>query len=344
MTRLKYITFLAVIAAITLSNSFGRDQGLSGAPGDSTCAGCHSGTGSGSIDLTGVPAQIIPGQTYSLTLTVSDNTNSIAGFQIVATDGTNNTQQGSFTTISGTKLITGDRLTHNTPLSISSGSASWTFDWEAPVAVPASGQIQFYYAGIAANGINGQDVGDFTYSGSSSLIPLPVELISFTGIARNESVILEWVTASEENNAGFELQRSQNGDEWEVLDYMDGNGTTFETQYYSYTDNNPIDNGYYRLKQIDFDGAFEYSRVIQVERNIENNAIKIYPNPTADKIYFNESINSAIELFSANGQLIKNYGVVENSMIDLTEFNNGLYYIAFKNAQGERVVKKVLKQ
>jgi hypothetical protein len=110
---------------------------------------------------------------------------------------------------------------------------------------------------------------------------IPVELTNFTANLNENSVELNWVTASETNNHGFEIQRSSGG-EFETLAFINGHGTTTETHVYNYTDRNLNDGDYnYRLKQIDFNGAFEYSKTIKVEINIplEFSLDQNYPNP-----------------------------------------------------------------
>jgi photosystem II stability/assembly factor-like uncharacterized protein len=114
----------------------------------------------------------------------------------------------------------------------------------------------------------------------------PVELISFVAnYIKNENIIeLDWSSATETNNSGFEILRvAQNdNDEWEKLGFVPGHGTTTETQHYSFTDNNVKSGKYqYKLKQIDYDGTFEYSQIVEVEIPIVNkfSLYQNYPNP-----------------------------------------------------------------
>ena len=118
---------------------------------------------------------------------------------------------------------------------------------------------------------------------------IPVELISFTSSVNGSNVTLSWVTASEVNNSGFEVQRkvgslqsSVNNSDFKSVAFVEGNGTTTETNHYSFEDKNLSSGKYsYRLKQIDFDGTYEYSDVIEVEIN-KPDAFSLsqnYPNP-----------------------------------------------------------------
>ena len=113
--------------------------------------------------------------------------------------------------------------------------------------------------------------------------PLPVELISFTASVNNiNEVILNWTTATEINNRMFEIERSAEKSKYVTIGYVNGHGTTTEYHDYTYLDNT-VNKGifFYRLKQIDFDGQYEYSNVIEVEVTAPGKFAlsQNYPNP-----------------------------------------------------------------
>jgi len=113
---------------------------------------------------------------------------------------------------------------------------------------------------------------------------IPVELTSFTAKVIDEGVILEWATATETNNSGFEILRfTQNDNEWKTIGFVPGYGTTTEPKSYSFVDENVTTGTYkYRLKQIDFDGTYNYSEVIEVEVDFTPKEFALYqnyPNP-----------------------------------------------------------------
>ncbi|MCS6989407.1 MAG: T9SS type A sorting domain-containing protein [Chloroherpetonaceae bacterium] len=110
---------------------------------------------------------------------------------------------------------------------------------------------------------------------------LPVELVEFVGRKTSDGVWLSWKTASERNNAGFEIQRKSQGGEWNALGFVRGKGTTTEAQSYSFLDRTASGIVQYRLKQIDFDGQFEYSNVIEVDAGLPKTFAleQNYPNP-----------------------------------------------------------------
>jgi hypothetical protein len=135
---------------------------------------------------------------------------------------------------------------------------------------------------------------------------VPVELISFTVDVVESKALLSWSTASETNNSGFEVQRKSNSEEWESIGFVTGSGTTTETRSYSFTDNLTSTGNYlYRLKQIDYDGAFQFSDEVEILASYpaEFNLAQNYPNP------FNP--NTLIE-----------FSIPENAKVKLSIFNS----------------------
>ena len=110
---------------------------------------------------------------------------------------------------------------------------------------------------------------------------LPVELVSFTAEVRDGAVHLSWRTASELNNAGFEVERRSQGGSWNTLGFVRGAGTTTEGRSYSFVDTRASGTVQYRLKQVDFDGAFEYSNIVEVNAGLPKTFAleQNYPNP-----------------------------------------------------------------
>ena len=128
------------------------------------------------------------------------------------------------------------------------------------------------------------------------VVVLLVELTEFTGEANETSVKLNWITASEKNNNGFEIERSSSGEIWETIGWVEGNGTTDERSVYNYIDHQPKAGlNYYRLKQIDFDDAYEHSDVVAVNFEDPNQKVTIYPNPTTVARRINVKIDNPSE-------------------------------------------------
>ncbi|MFZ1517423.1 MAG: two-component regulator propeller domain-containing protein [Ignavibacteriaceae bacterium] len=164
----------------------------------------------------------------------------------------------------------------------------------------------------------------------------PVELMSFTASINQNDVNLNWQTATETNNQGFQIDRRKTQDErseeWENIGFVNGKGTTTETQSYSFVDENLTAGKYrYRLKQIDFDGTFEYSNTIEVEINsptkfsLEQN----FPNP------FNPNTNIQYAISSRQFVTLKVYDVLGKEIATLVneEKPAGNYEVKFDVAQ-----------
>ena len=114
--------------------------------------------------------------------------------------------------------------------------------------------------------------------------PLPVELVSFIADYTSGNVNLSWITATELNNSGFDVERKTETGDWNKITFIQGNGTTTETKHYFFSDDVKDLNSsklFYRLKQIDFDGTFKYSNEIEVNINLPTRfqLEQNYPNP-----------------------------------------------------------------
>jgi len=158
---------------------------------------------------------------------------------------------------------------------------------------------------------------------------LPIEMLTpLQAHIKNKSVILEWQTATETNNAGFEIQKSRNGAEWEKIGWQDGQGSSSNPFSYTHTDINPF-NGttYYRLKQLDFDGYFSYSNVANVIYT--NGNIALYPNPVKNILYIiglDDRQMQKLSLFDMNGKMIRTFESPVNR-VDVSGISQGMYVV-----------------
>ncbi|GEM_PF-2241072 len=173
---------------------------------------------------------------------------------------------------------------------------------------------------------------DFTL-GAVSEDALPVEMLYFQGIEDRGVVQLDWATATEINNDYFEIQRSQDGNDWEIIGVVIGSGTTIEEQTYDFTDFKPyVGDSYYRLRQVDFDGQYEYTEIILVQVALEPVSFNVYPNPVHD--VFNVEIRGIsanerpeYQLISLQGRLVTTGHLQadqEGRVNEQVSFNNGL--------------------
>ena len=157
---------------------------------------------------------------------------------------------------------------------------------------------------------------------------VPVELTSFTANSDDQNILLNWTTATETNNSGFEIQRKIDMGEWTVIGFVSGRGSTTERSTYSYSD--PINSSgkySYRLKQIDFDGTCKFSDVVEVEVSlpVEYNLAQNYPNP------FNPSSSITFTIRSPQFVTLKVYDVLGNEITTLVKEEKpaGTYEIEF---------------
>jgi Secretion system C-terminal sorting domain len=160
---------------------------------------------------------------------------------------------------------------------------------------------------------------------------LPVELSTFTAVAQKNGVTLHWTTASELNNSGFEVERSRDRKGWSKVAFIQGNGTTSSEKKYSYYDENLTDGKYqYRLKQIDFDGSFEYSKIVEIQIGApaEFELSQNYPNP------FNPSTKISFTIPKAGHVSLKIYNTLGQEVADLV---NGVIEAGIHNIQFEAV-------
>ncbi|MCX6152339.1 MAG: M14 family zinc carboxypeptidase [Ignavibacteriales bacterium] len=157
---------------------------------------------------------------------------------------------------------------------------------------------------------------------------LPVEMISFSAIAENNSVLLSWTTATELNNKGFQIQKSSDNKSWLEVAFLKGNGTTNQLSEYSFIDPNPtIGKSYYRIVQQDFDGTTKNSKSIEVfvRNNYGFELNQNYPNP------FNPSTTISYQISTASYVTLKIYDVLGNEVADLVNEKkpSGIYQFEF---------------
>lgn len=169
---------------------------------------------------------------------------------------------------------------------------------------------------------------------------LPVELMSFTGKNTKDcSTTLEWTTATESENAGFHIERSSDGRNYDEIAWIEGAGNSSETLSYSFIDKNPAKENYYRLKQVDHDGTYEYSKVVSINTaacGTHTNEITLFPSPTKNFVNLTSTLGfkgkTTISIVDYSGkvhlsQIINNMDVRTTGKIDLSDLTSGLYLL-----------------
>ena len=210
----------------------------------------------------------------------------------------------------------------------------------------SDGAIVSYQANGIPGGYANTNVGDDNPANQGEVLgTLPIELLRFTAAPVDAGVELEWETATEINNSHFEIQRSADGRQYQKIGEMAGQGTTSEIIAYSFTDVAPLNGkSYYRLKQVDYNGAYEYSHVEEVNRDSDS-ALKLFPNPVAAGSQFRvegRQIRS-VQVFNILGQLVleESYDRPQNRVFLSTDhLAQGMYITRINNTTEKRMIIK----
>ncbi|MEN9304577.1 MAG: hypothetical protein RL264_3006 [Bacteroidota bacterium] len=216
----------------------------------------------------------------------------------------------------------------------------WTgTEWENLGNGGTSGTVD---DGIIIKGVTCSSCGTFnpiTLGSLTNANPLPVELLNFTAVAFGRKTKLDWQTASEHNNDYFTVERTFDGEHFEIVGTADGSGNSNQLLSYSLFDENPANGyNYYRLKQTDFDGTSKYSDLRSVYFGPEA-WVNVYPNPSnglLNIVATGEVSNFAI--YAADGKLVQAGDV--NGLITLF-LEPGMYFVNFE-ANGKKNAVKVV--
>ncbi len=219
-----------------------------------------------------------------------------------------------------------------TDLIVVSYDASTT--WQSLGQGSVTGGVGANVAGSVTSAIDATDYIEFTFG--NVMAPLPVELISFSGSLDNNSILLNWKTATETNNRMFSVEKLNDANQFETIGNVAGNGNSVLVNEYDFIDRNPISgNNYYRLKQIDFDGKYEFSNTININ-NINpiieliaypNPSIKdvrvVVNNPSKEKMLISLTNNLGLTIWKSD-LIISNSNWIKDFQLD----QNGIYTVS----------------
>jgi hypothetical protein len=178
--------------------------------------------------------------------------------------------------------------------------------------------------------------------------PLPVKLIKFTGEKQEQVVILNWVTATEINNKVFEIERKLDSfSGFKKIGEVEGSGNSNQTKFYNFIDKSPITGAkYYRLKQIDYNGEFEYSPVISIIELGSKIELIAYPNPVVSgqnlvlNLLNEDYEESLIEIYSQKGEKVLSQKSEQRiQQIHTEKLTKGTYTVVYTNPQGFCIYK-----
>jgi len=239
------------------------------------------------------------------------------------------------------------------------------------IDVDGNGECWEYLDGWAVNNTGGSNGGtfncaDWDFSGANALDneddnatatdpyptpdqvcpapAVPVTLVSFSALSRDKEVQLSWATASEINNHYFEIQHSLDGINFGPIGTVEGNGNSSNLIDYAFVDNSPaLASNYYRLKQLDFDGAFEYSKVISVRLNNKLYDIALTPSPVKEELFLSVTNDISLEIFSLSGVRVISVSNILGGSVDVSDLQSGIYLVRIQS-QNEIITKKIIKQ
>jgi Secretion system C-terminal sorting domain len=202
------------------------------------------------------------------------------------------------------------------------------------------GTLYYFRIYGASNSVSTRN-GTYNFCGTTGLSAtvLPVELSSLNASVKNDKVELNWTVESALNNLYFEIERSNDANQYQTIGKVTGAGTTAQTVQYSFTDIAPAANtNFYRLKLVDNNGSFKYSAVVTAKLDGKiKNALQVYPNPVTDKINLKitaaAAVNSTIKIFNNTGgvvyeknkKLVKGENIIVISRPD--DLARGLYFL-----------------
>ena len=187
------------------------------------------------------------------------------------------------------------------------------------------------------------------------LASLPVELINFKAVLREKVVELLWSTASEKNNFGFDVERSSDNHNWTTLGFVPGHGTTTDRHDYGFTDEKPLAGvNYYRLKQQDVNGKFEYTPIVVADVRAGGQEFDIYPNPSATGEFSVRTVSQQegvahLEIYDWVGYKVYNdkLELLKGTMVfpvSMTTFPKGAYTARLEMPDGTVQFRKIVLQ
>lgn len=212
-----------------------------------------------------------------------------------------------------------------------------TYSSPSTVALTGEGKI------VVCGSISINNNSDFIVARYNNNSTLPISLVSFTGMKKSKSILLNWNTNLERNNNYFIIQRSSDGRHFQDIHKVKSTGNSTQVRQYNYEDFFPINGiNYYRLKQVDFDGHFTSSRIILVNFNLLP-SIVLYPNPVKNILIIRGLISltlTEVRIIDFSGKTLqKLYTNNNNFEIDVKSLLGGTYYLQIEQNNITTILK-----
>ncbi|GAB3849884.1 T9SS type A sorting domain-containing protein [Hymenobacter terrigena] len=206
---------------------------------------------------------------------------------------------------------------------------------------------------LTSNSLTGFTTGSATYFAlgalnlnnqanpfSTAVNPLPVELTHFDATVKTQGVAVSWATATEKNSDYFEVQRSANGENFQPVCSVKGQGTSSNPHEYAFVDGHPLAGlSYYRLHQVDTDGASTFSPVATVQLRGE---VSVYPNPSTGTVSLPATVGTVrYRVLNALGQTVLSGQATGNDQLDLRMLAKGPFFLELTGAGGSTTQRLV---
>lgn len=185
-------------------------------------------------------------------------------------------------------------------------------------------------------------------TGSTGDIVLPVSFSTFTGKQEDSVIKLEWVTHQEINNYGFEIEKRSDASNFVKIGSITGNGNSNKINTYEFVDRNPeISENLYRLKQVDFNGQYEYSKIIKVEFESTRDFVDISVIDFGSELILRTTKEiESLKIYNIHGQLLvseSNNFISGKYYIDINNLNPGNYFVITIDSNGKLDSNKFIK-
>lgn len=232
-------------------------------------------------------------------------------------------------------------------------NSSWPAATGGPVIISNLIATGISQPGSEANGINVNVVAPGAVNSSTtndntnaytSAAALPVTLTSFEALREGEVAILKWATTMETNSDYFEIQHSVSGKEWVAVGNVTSNGESSTLKNYTFNHNTPVNGeNLYRLKMVDKDQTFAYSRVRSVKFEGLESDLTVYPNPVTDKLFIRDFAQvSQVSIYNLKGQSVYQSGLSKNSEINVNNLPTGVYTVRITRSNGLQTSQKIV--
>ena len=218
---------------------------------------------------------------------------------------------------------------------------------DATVLSPSVSQNGNNYTFTGVNVSSFTDKDFFTIASiDDAASPLPLDFLSFSVTEQNGNALLNWTTTNEVNVARFEIERSANGTDFEVIGLLKANNVSDAINSYDFNDSSPLQEvNYYRIKQVDFDGAFEYTRIEFVLIQGAGWKVNVYPNPTTHSLNVITSLPTSgrLKIVDLSGRVIMDYPTADDrsNSLDVSNLPSGIYQLEFNSVLGVQRVRFV---